>query len=121
MYARCGCHSTFEESINHWKTRGNGPRAAGYTHEAFNRLYGIFLFVTFNTTFATTLGCRSEVNELVVQLIDILNDENRWPELVTFEEMNWFDKGPIQILGSHFGITGSDDETPQSPSYWRWS
>ena len=43
------------------------------------------------------------------------------PGAKTFEEMNWFDKGPIQVWGSSFGITGNDVEAPQSPPYWRWS
>ncbi|MGR3273954.1 DUF5677 domain-containing protein [Acaryochloris marina NIES-2412] len=90
-------------------------------YDAFSRFYSLFLLVTFSTTFATTLGCRSDLQEFVDQLIEILNDEEHWPELVTFEEMNWFDKRPSQILVSPFGITGNDDAVPQPPAYWQWA
>ena len=46
------------------------------------------LFVTFCTTFSASLGCRAELKSPVEQLIKLLDNEIRWPELVTMEEMN---------------------------------
>lgn len=88
-------------------------------YEAFNRFYGLFLFVMFSTTFATTLMCRSDLQGLVDRLIKVLHDEQRWPELVTFEEMNWFDKGPVEILTSPFTIVGKQNENAQCQALWQ--
>src|SRR4051812_34307194 len=54
----------------------------------FNRFYGLFLFITFCTTFASTLGCRDGIQPAIEQLMRHLDEELRWPELVTMEEMN---------------------------------
>ena len=38
-------------------------------YSSFNRFYGLFLFITFATTFATTLGCRAEIQPPVEKLM----------------------------------------------------
>jgi hypothetical protein len=60
---------------------------AGY-YNAFNRFYGLFLFVTFCTTFAKLLGCTDELRPHVEKLMHHIDEQLRWPELVTMEEMN---------------------------------
>jgi hypothetical protein len=57
-------------------------------YNAFNRFYGLFLFVTLCTTFGATLGCEVEMRPAVEKLMKLLDNELRWPELVTMEEMN---------------------------------
>ena len=57
-------------------------------YASFNRFYGVFLFITFATTFAALLGCREELQAPVEKLMRHIDEELRWPELVTMEEMN---------------------------------
>lgn len=87
---------------------------------AFNRFYGLFLLVTFITTFSSAMGCRSEFQNLGDELIQILHDEERWPELVTFEEMNFFTRNPFHNLNSPFGISNNANTVPRH-SYWQWA
>jgi hypothetical protein len=57
-------------------------------YSAFNRFYGLFLFITFATTFANMLSVRAQLQPPVEKLMRHLDDELRWPELITMEEMN---------------------------------
>jgi hypothetical protein len=57
-------------------------------YNAFNRFYGLFLFVTFCTTFAKLLECVDEIRPAIEKLMRHIDEELRWPELVTMEEMN---------------------------------
>lgn len=85
-----------------------------------NQFYGLYLFVTFVTTFATTMGCRSELQNPGDELIKILNDEERWPEPVTPEEMNWFNSNPFHVLSSPFGINANTN-TASEQLNWQWA
>ena len=60
---------------------------AQYYH-AFNRFYGLFLFVTFCTKFAAMLNVRDEIRPFVEELMRHIDEELRWPELITMEELN---------------------------------
>src|SRR5207244_11858891 len=57
-------------------------------YNSFNRFYGLFLFITFCTPFAARLGCAKDIKPGVEKLMRVIDEELRWPELVTMEEMD---------------------------------
>ena len=87
-------HFSPNNLIRMGKVIGSGERMVFSTsnfsdyYSAFNRFYGLFLFITLATTFATMLGCRAELQPPVEKLMRLLDEELRWPELITMEEMN---------------------------------
>jgi len=60
-----------------------------------NQMYGIFLFCLMSETFATELGLDTSFLRTVARLRKELDRELRWPEPVTFEEMNVPPPNPI--------------------------
>ena len=81
----------------------------------FNRFYGLFLFITFCTTFATTLGVREEIQPAVEKLMRHIDEELRWPELVTMEEMNVPSVSQMLRLMAH-----GARKLSTSQSVWTW-
>jgi hypothetical protein len=77
-------------SVNHFK---------GYYH-SFNIFYGSYLFNEFVNTFKNELKINKEVLKLNSKLKVEIDKFQRWPELVTFEEMNMVRPKPsiIDIL-----------------------
>jgi hypothetical protein len=90
-------------------------------YSAFNQIYGICLFITFCTSFASALSLKEDIKPTVEKLILIVQEERRWPELVTFEEMNWFDTNPIKTLFSPFMIAGGKGNSEIRPKVWQWA
>lgn len=94
---------------------------AGY-YDAFNQFYGIFLFITFCTSFCSLLGCKEAFELPITKLIAILDAETRWPELVTWEEMNLSGvTGPMrpsQML--LYSIEGGKSTGRAAGSIWQW-
>jgi hypothetical protein len=62
----------------------------------FNRFYSVYLFILFIDTFETELSTSDDAVALVAELREFVDEYLRWPELVTFEEMNT--KGPSEII-----------------------
>jgi hypothetical protein len=54
----------------------------------FTRFYATYLFTKFCDVFQEKLDLSKDFIELVEQLIGLIDDTARWPEIVTFEEMN---------------------------------
>jgi Family of unknown function (DUF5677) len=54
----------------------------------FGRFYGTFLFVKFCDTFGDLMAITTEIKKSIDELRNYLEESPRWPELVTFEEMN---------------------------------
>lgn len=54
----------------------------------FCRVYGIFLLTVYFEFFGTLLGMDDNVARIVKRLRRFLIQQNRWPEMITFEEMN---------------------------------
>ena len=76
-----------------------------------NQTYGAFLFCLISETFAGELGLNSNFLEAVAQLRKELNRELRWPEPVTFEEMNVPPPSPIltgALMIAHLEKTDSE-------------
>jgi hypothetical protein len=96
-------------------------RNFGDYYKDFCRFYGIFLFVTFCAMFGSMLSVRSEISERVEALMDDLTNVNRWPELVTFEEMNWSRLRPSEVLTSPFSAVGNPSGRAKRPSFWEWA
>jgi hypothetical protein len=84
-------------------------------YSAFNRFYGLFLFITFTTTFAASLGCADELKPPIEKLIRQLDEELRWPELVTMEEMNVPEVSQMLRLMAH-----SARKFATAASVWAW-
>ena len=84
-------------------------------YTAFNRFYGLFLFVTYCTTFGATLGCKSDLRGPVEKLIKHLDEEIRWPELVTMEEMNVPAVSQMLRLMAH-----KARKLATAPAVWQW-
>jgi len=61
----------------------------------FSRIYGLYLFVLFCHTFRRDLGLSDSFIRQIKKMQSLLDNELRWPEAVTFEEMNQQDPGPI--------------------------
>lgn len=61
----------------------------------FSRTYGLYVFVLFALTFRRNLALSESFVGKIRELQSILDDELRWPEAVTFEEMNQKEPGPI--------------------------
>src|SRR5437763_9412693 len=81
----------------------------------FNRFYGLFLFITFCTTFGATLNCRDEIQPAVETLMRHIDEELRWPELVTMEEMNVPSVSQMLRRMAH-----SARKLSTSQSVWTW-
>lgn len=88
---------------------------AGYYND-FNRFYGLFLFITFCTTFAGALGCREQIQPAVEQLMRHLDEELRWPELVTMEEMNMPEVSQMLRMMAH-----KARKLTTSAAVWEWA
>jgi hypothetical protein len=54
----------------------------------FNFIYGTYLFALFFDTFKEELPLASEIEPRIDELKDLLHRFLRWPEIVTYEEMN---------------------------------
>jgi hypothetical protein len=72
-----------------------------YKH--FSTFYGAYLFVEMATWLAEIGTIEKDIETTLTTIKEILSSENRWPELVTFEEMNigalsriLFYKSPIE-------------------------
>lgn len=55
---------------------------------AFCQFYGTFLFIQFWRQFAKVLSFKNQIKPLVKRLDAAIQEEDRWPEIVSFEEMN---------------------------------
>ena len=84
-------------------------------YHSFNRFYGLFLFITLCTTFGSSLGCRDELRPPVEGLMKLLDNELRWPELVTMEEMNVPEVSQLLRLMAHRAR-----KFATSPAVWSW-
>lgn len=62
---------------------------------SFDQVYGAFLFVLLCKAFRKHLRLQSAFMDQVTTLTKALDDVWRWPEAVTYEEMNQPDPGPI--------------------------
>lgn len=114
-------HFSPNNLIRMGKVVGGGERMVFSTsnfsdyYSAFNRFYGLFLFITFTTTFAGTLGCRGDIQAPVEKLMRHLDEELRWPELVTMEEMNVPEVSQMLRLMAH-----SARKFATAASVWTW-
>jgi hypothetical protein len=105
--------------VTHHTIRYSTSNFAEY-YDAFNQFYGVFLFITFCTSFCSLLGCKEEFKVSVTKLIEILDAETRWPELVTWEEMNMAGgKSLSQML--FYTVEGDPNTTQAAKSIWRWN
>lgn len=84
----------------------------------FNRFYAVLLFVVFCTRFADFLKSKHLLKPDVDRLIEILQDEIRWPELVTFEEMNRpAVSSALYVLGADYCKANRDEIAV----LWKWA
>jgi len=67
------------------------------------RVYSALLFIRFGFKFKTLLGLSSEFKDVAMKLEEKLKDILRWPEPVTFEEMN--KEGPKGFVRIMYKVT----------------
>jgi hypothetical protein len=85
-------------------------------YDLFNRFYALFLFITFCTSFCSLLNCKDDFKSSIEKIIGILDREDRWPELVTHEEMNRPEiAGPRYVLGRMLRKEG------ETSAIWKWA
>jgi hypothetical protein len=64
-------------------------------YQAISTFYGAILFIGFHSAFALShfdTACENEITSL----LELIDEFHRWPEVVTFEEMN--QKPPLFLL-----------------------
>ncbi|HEX8521679.1 MAG TPA: DUF5677 domain-containing protein [Tepidisphaeraceae bacterium] len=84
-------------------------------YHAFNCLYGLFLFITFCTKFSAMLGIREEIRPHIEQLIRLTDEEIRWPELITIEELNLPSVSKMLRVMAH-----TARKAIEAPAVWEW-
>lgn len=57
-------------------------------YRAFATIYGSYLFCIYFELLGKHLNPGKRVKKIVQRIRDIVNAQNRWPELITYEEMN---------------------------------
>lgn len=76
-----------------WGDLEKGPIYVSSKHffsyyREFNKFYGSFLFIRYVDEFQKELRLSKKIIQYKDIIEDVINKEKRWPELVTFEEMN---------------------------------
>jgi hypothetical protein len=84
-------------------------------YSAFNRFYGLFLLITFCTKFANMLGIKEQIREPVEKLMKHLDEELRWPELITIEELNVPSVSTMLRMMAH-----NARKAVEAPAVWEW-
>jgi hypothetical protein len=84
-------------------------------YHAFNCQYGLFLFITFCTKFSAMLKIREEIRPHIDQLIRLTDEELRWPELITIEELNLPSVSKMLRVMAH-----SARKAIEAPAVWEW-
>jgi hypothetical protein len=74
------------------------PKNFSKYYNVFNRFYGSYLFVKFTKLFKKELKLSKAVLKIVTDLESDLYLNSRWPELVTFEEMNVPEAEKIRLI-----------------------
>lgn len=78
-------------------------------YRSFCSFYGAVLFVGFEASFGTDYFETALDNE-IDRLVDLIGNVQRWPEVITFEEMN--ETPPLYLLTHALGrVVREDDET----------
>lgn len=69
-------------------------------YKIFNQFYGAYLFILFNDSFKKELNIPKNVITEIKKIKEVIFDESRWPELITFEEMNVADAEKIRMINA---------------------
>jgi len=69
-------------------------------YNIFNHFYGSYLFVLFSKAFKKELNLGKDALEIVKEIESNIFDTARWPELVTFEEMNVPQAEAIRLINT---------------------
>jgi len=84
-------------------------------YAAFNRFYGLFLLITFCTKFSAMLGIKQEIQPSIERLMKHLDEELRWPELITIEELNVPSVSRMLRMMAH-----NARKAVEAPAVWAW-
>lgn len=129
MAARVGLSSTYEyiyfasSNFVHFNPQallrmGWGPEHGPFTfsirnmnayYRAFSSFYGAVLFIGFHASFGETY-LSAKLDTEIARLLDLIGHVARWPEVITFEEMN--QPPPLYFLTHAMGkVMRADDST----------
>lgn len=111
---RSGWSKTEDKFLHHFSTENFFKY-----YDLFNKFYGSYLFCLFAKEFKKELEIDNKVIGIIDNIKEIIHSESRWPELVTFEEMNIPDAEKIRMINALRKvsqlITHDDDRiTPSS-------
>jgi hypothetical protein len=87
---------------------------------SFYRFYSLYLLATFCTSFSASLECRQDLECHIEELIRLIESENRWPESVTPEEMNYF-QNPFKSLFSPYVVASDIGMVHSIAPHWEWA
>ena len=97
---------------------GWGPNTGPFTfsirhmnnyYRSFSSFYGVVLFVGFHASFGTD-HFKHAIDTEIDQLLELISHVQRWPEIITFEEMNV--KPPLYLLTHAVGkVMREEDKT----------
>ena len=94
---------------------GGSPKAITFSSTNFcryylelNQIYGLYIFVTFCRTFRKDLALPDSFMKNVAAINSIIDNRLRWPEAVTFEELN--QPNPNQLMRIVMRVAHLDSE-----------
>jgi hypothetical protein len=121
LYAATSCFVHFSPSnlirmgaVDDQQLRFSTENFTTYYH-AFNRFYGLFLLITFATKFAAMLGIKDELKPPIEVLMKHLDEQLRWPELITIEELNVPSVSRMLRMMAH-----NARKAVEAPAVWEW-
>lgn len=92
---RSGWSKKEDEFLHHFSTE-NFSRY----YKIFNQFYGSYLFYNFTNEFKKIIELPKNAINIINEIKEILLSESRWPELITFEEMNIPEAESIRIINA---------------------
>jgi len=81
------CESLDKENLKKAKFKVSTNNFNTY-YEEFCKFYGSYLFIKFTDLFKKYLVISEYLNEQINEIRVVFSDNRRWPELITFEELN---------------------------------
>jgi len=92
---RSGWSKTEDKYLHHFSTKNFSKY-----YDLYNKFYGSYLFCLFVKEFKKDLEIDKNAIKLVDEIKEIILSESRWPELVTFEEMNIPNAEKIRMINA---------------------
>jgi hypothetical protein len=76
-------------------------------YRSFASFYGAILFLGFHAAFASE-ALKTDCSKEVAEILDLISHVHRWPEVITFEEMN--QRPPLYLITHALGRVMREEE-----------